>query len=724
MEVVSEKQNALTQRGVRRPNRSVWRIAFAAIWVILFIMAVRVRATDAEDPMLEAQRRFLAQQDQARSNRWYSLQRAQSAANTIAFEESLKVKVQQSAQPPPAPDQEVPSEQHKGSLALQLGLAIALIFVGSRLAPVLVKTMGSKNTVRATSPLGWSHPPVVLAEHAAVSAFARTLQVGPGTNSPVPEVAKPSGQPSFDLTPQVPTLQVFLSSAPKLIQDLRQLLQKLDLNQNAVDCEAALNKIHGQLTRLRESSDIPEMRPFWQVALALECLVNQLVAKRGRISDSTLPTITGGIDLLSDLCRSGIKPDLGDQPPLRLLAVDDDPISRHALSFALTKGVNEPDIAGNAESALILAERQDYDVIFLDAQMPGLDGFELCTKIRALERHRATPVVFVTILRDFSARAKATLAAGFDLIPKPFLPFEITVKALTLAMRRRLADQNPWVQRPKQHAALDSAGIPTHSEMDTSFMAITNVDDPPGTAFFKRISAKVGKLRRLAQQINESTHAEARQKMLADLYLHLGALTNKPAFAAAAPASLLGTNLAGLVKKLLEDPRHANPSSLRTVSKAVDLMHELCARSINQQMASVPPIHLLVVDDDPVSVRTLGSALQMAFEKPDTAANGEEAITLANQKQYDVIFMDVQMPGMDGFTACLRIQETALNGKTPVVFVTSHTDMKTRTQAAVCGGLDFIPKPFLKHEVVVKALCFALNRRLHSTKPELAGQVA
>ena len=121
-----------------------------------------------------------------------------------------------------------------------------------------------------------------------------------------------------------------------------------------------------------------------------------------------------------------------------MLAVDDDPISRHAISFALKKALNAPDLAPHADAALPLCAQHLYDVIFLDVQMPGMDGFELCTKIHETGQNRRTPIVFVTCQSDFESRAKSTLVGGHDLMGKPFLTFEITVKALTLVLRGRL----------------------------------------------------------------------------------------------------------------------------------------------------------------------------------------------------------------------------------------------------------------------------------------------
>src|SRR2546426_10695632 len=91
------------------------------------------------------------------------------------------------------------------------------------------------------------------------------------------------------------------------------------------------------------------------------------------------------------------------------------------------------------------------EVVFLDVQMPGMDGFELCSKIRETQLNRSTPVVFVTGMNDFQSRANSIPAGGDDVIAKPFLTFEITVKAMTLALRGRL--RRPGVQTPVAQVA-------------------------------------------------------------------------------------------------------------------------------------------------------------------------------------------------------------------------------------------------------------------------------
>ena len=132
------------------------------------------------------------------------------------------------------------------------------------------------------------------------------------------------------------------------------------------------------------------------------------------------------------------------------------------------------------------------------------------------------------------------------------------------------------------------------------------------------------------------------------------------------------------------------------------------------------------MDDDATCRRACSGALQLAFQQPHVADSGEAAVELAKQFAFDAVFMDVQMPGMDGFAACAKIHELPLNTHAPVVFVTGQTDLKSRHEAAASGGCGFIPKPAMAVEITLTALTLALQRRIamcQATSGESAGQM-
>ena len=125
---------------------------------------------------------------------------------------------------------------------------------------------------------------------------------------------------------------------------------------------------------------------------------------------------------------------------IRTLVVDDEKLARDRL-LGFLADLDDVRVLGQAADgveALKLIEEERPDLVFLDVQMPGMDGFEVCTKIRTLPLNKTTPVIFVTSLTDFKSRARSSLCGGTDLIAKPFMFIELSVKALTYLLRSRL----------------------------------------------------------------------------------------------------------------------------------------------------------------------------------------------------------------------------------------------------------------------------------------------
>jgi DNA-binding response OmpR family regulator len=147
--------------------------------------------------------------------------------------------------------------------------------------------------------------------------------------------------------------------------------------------------------------------------------------------------VAHSVDFIGELFKL-TEPEPVDNSPAEILVVDDEILSRRAITYALEKATLKAVSVEDPNVALSLATENRYDLIFLDVQMPGMDGFELCTKIRATQNNKTTPVIFVTSLTDFKSRAKSSLSGGTDLIAKPFMFIELSVKALTHVLRGRL----------------------------------------------------------------------------------------------------------------------------------------------------------------------------------------------------------------------------------------------------------------------------------------------
>lgn len=122
----------------------------------------------------------------------------------------------------------------------------------------------------------------------------------------------------------------------------------------------------------------------------------------------------------------------------KVLVVDDQAASAHALSQALTPLGFEVWQALDGNTALLLAKEHAPDVILLDIRMPGMDGFEVCRRLKEDPETRLLPVVFLTGLDSREARLQGLEAGATDFLSKPFDLVELEVRVRNLVSYRRL----------------------------------------------------------------------------------------------------------------------------------------------------------------------------------------------------------------------------------------------------------------------------------------------
>ncbi len=110
---------------------------------------------------------------------------------------------------------------------------------------------------------------------------------------------------------------------------------------------------------------------------------------------------------------------------------------------------------------------------------------------------------------------------------------------------------------------------------------------------------------------------------------------------------------------------------------------------------------ILIVDDEPDNLDVLNNCLDEAGFEVIIANSGEMALKQVHHITPDLILLDVNMPGMDGFETCLRLKCTDAKD-VPVIFVTADTDTTDKIRGPGMGAADYITKPFHPEEVVAR----------------------
>lgn len=129
-----------------------------------------------------------------------------------------------------------------------------------------------------------------------------------------------------------------------------------------------------------------------------------------------------------------------DHATARILIVDDEPSITEFVSYAMTKEGYETDVASDGETALAMIEEKHYDLFVLDIMLPGIDGYDLCRRIRA---KMDTPILFLSA-RDSELNKVVGLELGADdYLAKPFGVRELMARTRALLRRSQQNESLP-----------------------------------------------------------------------------------------------------------------------------------------------------------------------------------------------------------------------------------------------------------------------------------------
>jgi CheY-like chemotaxis protein len=122
---------------------------------------------------------------------------------------------------------------------------------------------------------------------------------------------------------------------------------------------------------------------------------------------------------------------------------------------------------------------------------------------------------------------------------------------------------------------------------------------------------------------------------------------------------------------------------------------------MNQEKIFNPP-SVLIVDDNAKNLQILGGFLQNEGLSVEFALDGMSALSWLEKKKFDLILLDIMMPGMDGFEVCSLIKKNPLISEIPLIFITAKTDTKSIVKGFETGAVDYITKPFINSELLIR----------------------
>jgi len=378
-----------------------------------------------------------------------------------------------------------------------------------------------------------------------------------------------------------------------------------------------------------------------------------------------------------------------------ILIVDDEQIAVHAYREKFQSHGYIVKVADNDQAAMQTLRSEPIALMMLDLCLPGMDGVAVLRNIRSVFDMQALPVVVISNAY-LGNLGRAALEAG-----------------ATKCVTKSESNSDQMLEVVRELIGVGHSNVAGATSKDAGFRGDSQTLAPPFEAKYQErlikmllVSApeKLAKLRASHQALARTEDEELRRTELTKMHRQVRWLAAFAGPLGFGKIAQLANALEALLIQLHAKPAKITPSVLRTVAQVLDALASLFDQAAHSQTEEGKSPRILVVDDEAISRETICAALAQADLRAVSMDDSLAAHRLLEQEQFDLIFLDVEMPGESGPDLCVNIREMETNRATPVVFVTAHSDFGSRAQSTLSGGNDFIAKPFLLVELAVKAL--------------------
>jgi len=380
----------------------------------------------------------------------------------------------------------------------------------------------------------------------------------------------------------------------------------------------------------------------------------------------------------------------------RILVVDDQDTVCESVGKILRKRGCEVEQSFDGEKAIEMLDRERFDLVIADLMMPRISGMELLRYVK--EHHPDVNVVMITGYASIDSAVEATKTGAAGYIPKPFTPEELT-EAVEKALKERRAsgpkDEPPRQAETAPAAVGKSEKIDVDEPFDRKEVAsvttetyadkVTRTDIPgagpaadpnycPKGRMVCKVFAKTGHPCKGACPIRAR---EQRQR-------------------AAKTGSALVAGGAGFIDVDAPFPygevaEATSPAIAATFGRS-DLPVPAYGFETATQARSV-----LVIDDEPVVSNSVRRILGRRGHQVDEALEAEEGLKKIEANRYDLVLLDLRMPGKDGLELLSEIKERW--PETKVVIVTGYASIESAIEATRRGAEHYLPKPFTPEEL-------------------------
>ncbi|HJY83362.1 MAG TPA: response regulator, partial [Candidatus Binatia bacterium] len=381
-------------------------------------------------------------------------------------------------------------------------------------------------------------------------------------------------------------------------------------------------------------------------------------------------------------------PSLQSHRPLRILLAEDNTVNQRVAVLLLQKWGHEVVVAANGKEAVAAFEREGpFDAVLMDIQMPEMDGVATTAHIRQKEKltQTHTPIIAVTAHAMKGDRDRYIAAGMDDYVSKP-----LEAEALLAVLQRQM----PFTPRVSSEGPSAFSSPPSSDEEILDHAALWKRVAGEKELLSEIIALFLDDYPKLLATIQAAINkgdAEALYVAAHTLKGSIGNMVAKKAFAVALRLEELGEQ--GALTQAQE--------VLATLEQELLTLKETLLRLGTETPQSVPP-RVLIAEDNVVNQKIAQLMLEQLGCRTNVAANGKEAVAMAEMAPYDVVFMDCEMPEMNGFEATAEIRRREIGGRhIPIVAMTAKAADRGRQRSLQAGMDDYLSKPLQLEELKI-----------------------
>ncbi|MCB1050047.1 MAG: response regulator [Acidobacteria bacterium] len=447
-----------------------------------------------------------------------------------------------------------------------------------------------------------------------------------------------------------------------------------------------------------------------------------------------------------------------DELTPKLLIVDDDPLIIQSLGQVL-RGMGMIFFATNGADAITTLNKHEIDLVILDMNMPGMNGLELCKRIKSNPLHEDLPIIFVTASTNHQAEESALLFGAVDFISKPVRPAvvrarvktHLTLRQRTLALKR-LASIDMLTRIPNRRSFDETLEVEWRRAQRTLAplsLLLMDID------YFKKFNDHYGHLdgdkcltavgyalkstlRRAGdfvaryggeefavilpqtEKVNAKKFAKRIHRALKDMDIPHAMSQVSPTVTLSIGVSTFEPNQTEahdyMCELCTDDALEHSPKCLigaadralyqakangRNQTSTFEMNLQSKPRKLSERPKSLSNLTVLLADDNVINRKLAEKVLNNQNMRVLQAANGLEAMQILADptNKVDLILMDLQMPILNGYEATKQIRAIADYRSLPILALTAQSE-DSLDNLPEWGFNDWIPKPFKVDQLI------------------------